>query len=152
MVKKRPLIPFLFFFVLFFLFCSVSFSQIEDDLNFILKANPLDKKIEEASTFSIFHEVSEMKMAFLGLIRLYQIIISSQDKSVCNFTLSCSRFGMAAIQKFGVFHGIPMASDRILRCQGFGRRYYPADAKTGLAIDLPLDVYYLGKNKNKLRS
>jgi len=129
------------------LVASFSFAQIKDDLAFIVKNNPIEIKIEKKAPDFTFKESSELKLAFIGFIRLYQLCISSQDKPVCIFSFSCSRFGMLAIRKYGVFFGLLMASDRIQRCNGLGRRYYPIDSETELSVDYPIDDYYLGKIK-----
>lgn len=126
---------------------SSSFGEIEDDLAFIVKNNPIETEIKEEAPDFTFREVSEAKLAFMGLIHLYQLFISSQDKPACNFTFSCSRFGMSAIRKYGIFFGALMTSDRLQRCNGLGRKYYPIDSETGLAVDYPIDTYYLGKTK-----
>jgi len=56
---------------------------------------------------------------------------------------------MAAFRKYGLFYGGLMTADRLLRCNGLARRHYPIDLRTGLAIDYPTEVYYLGKTKHK---
>jgi putative membrane protein insertion efficiency factor len=129
---------------------SVSFAQIRDDLSFMMEANPIikqeAKRKEDGFTL---RETSEIKLVCMGLIRLYQLFISSQDGSFCNFIPSCSRFGMAAFRKYGPIHGLLMTSDRLLRCNGVGRRYYSSfDPKTGRVYD-PVDAYYLEKKVNE---
>lgn len=52
----------------------------------------------------------------LGAIIIYQKIISPQQGGVCNFTPSCSQFGLQAIKKYGIVEGILMTSDRLQRC------------------------------------
>jgi hypothetical protein len=52
-----------------------------------------------------------------------------------------------AIQEYGAFHGFLMASDRLQRCFGASRKYYPRDPKTGYAIDYPVEAYYIGRSK-----
>lgn len=146
---KRHLIATVSVLIGILLLNSSSFSQIYDDFDFITKNNPLEKKKEKKFFNFTFNKVSETKVAFLGLMSLYKIAISSQDKSVCNFTNSCSSFGNSAIENFGVLHGILMISDRLQRCHGLGRKYYTVDTDTGLAIDFPISNYYLGKSKKK---
>lgn len=130
----------------FSFYAPYSFGQVKEDLDFIMKFNNIKEVSEKVSTFK-FQEVSEAKLALISLIRFYQTFISSQDVSVCNFTLSCSRFSVLSIQRYGIFFGLLMTSDRLQRCNGLGRKYYPIDSKTGLAIDYPIDYYYLGKPK-----
>ena len=145
----RPPLKTSVIFVSFILTVSLSFAYVSDDLNFIAKNNPIKPETKKRITNFTIKEVSEAKLVCMGLIRLYQLFISSQDISVCNFTPSCSRFGMAAFRKHGLFYGGLMTADRLLRCNGLARRYYPVDPRTGLAIDYPTEVYYLGKAKRK---
>lgn len=132
-------------FLLFSLFSPILIGEIKDDLIFILNNSPIKMGAEKRNLSFISNETSEFKTAAILLIHLYQEFISSQDKPVCNFTISCSHFGVSAIKKYGVIHGIFMASDRLQRCNGLGRKYYPIDSKTGLAIDYSIDNYYLGE-------
>ena len=57
-------------------------------------------------------------------IRLHREVITHQDGAVCSFQPSCSRYGLAAIRRYGL-KGLLMASDRLLRCHGGSHRYYP---------------------------
>ncbi|MEW6455797.1 MAG: membrane protein insertion efficiency factor YidD [Acidobacteriota bacterium] len=143
-------IGFLVFFGVFLLNLTAS-SQSKEELSFIIspKQAIAERKVKSLSIFK--NETSELKLAFLGVIRFYQFFISSQDQPVCNFTVSCSRFGISAIKKFGIFHGFLMASDRIQRCNGLGRRYYPIDPQIGLSIDYPVEDYFLGRAKKNGR-
>jgi len=132
--------------LLLFSFSSpILIGEIKDDLIFILNNSPIEMGAGKRNLSFISNETSEFKTAAILLIHLYQEFISSQDKPICNFTISCSHFGVSAIQKHGVIRGIFMASDRLQRCNGLGRKYYPIDSKTGLAIDYSSDNYYLGK-------
>ena len=129
--------------ILLLLCPNISLAQITAELNFITKNNPILPVKEKEQSATIFKETSEVKIACLCGIRLYQLFVSSQQElAVCNFTPSCSHFGMAAIKRFGAFYGILMTSDRIQRCNGFGRRYYPVHPVTGKSWD-PIDPYYL---------
>lgn len=120
-----------------------AFAQIGRELNFILRNNPIaESKTKTQPTFN-FKESSETKLIFMGTIRLYQILISSQHNSerICNFVPSCSRFGMTAIKKYGPFYGTLMAADRIQRCNGYGKKFYPIMTKSGRRYD-PVELYY----------
>lgn len=125
--------------------CGFSFGQVRDDLAFIVGSHAPPKKIDPGAFRRALGSGSDLKAAMVGLVRVYQLFISSQDRSVCNFTLSCSRFSLNAVQKYGIVYGLLMASDRIQRCNGIGRKYYPQDPKTSLSIDFPTDMYYLGR-------
>ena len=109
------------------------------DLAFICKANPVTTpKQQEIVRFNP-RETSELKLAATGLIRLYQKFISSQDGPTCNFLPTCSRFGMACIQEYGMVRGILLTADRLLRCNGSQSRHYHKDEATGKYIDLASD-------------
>ena len=138
--------------ITFFLSLNILYSiEIKSQMDFISEVNPaVTVKTDERfiSHFDL-RQTSELKLAFAGVIRLYQIFISSQDVPSCNFTLTCSRFTTEAIQKYGPVHGILMGGDRLQRCFGLSRKYYFIDPKTGYAIDYPVEVYYLGRTKNE---
>ncbi len=141
---KRGIIKLLLRQIIFLLFCStIASAQITGELSFITKNNPIIPIEQKEHSPFTFKETSEVKLACLGIIRLYQLFISSQQElAVCNFTPSCSHFGITAIKRYGVFYGILMTSDRIQRCNGFGRRYYPVHPVTGKSWDA-IDPYYL---------
>ena len=134
-------------FVLFCMFCFPSILQVSDvfaneamDLAFIRKANPITvQKHQEVIRFGP-QETSELKLAATGLIRLYQKFISSQDGPACNFHPTCSRFGMACIQEYGVVRGILLTADRLLRCNGSQSQLYHKDSVTDKYLD-PVSDY-----------
>ncbi len=110
------------------------------DLAFIRKFNPMTiQKSQEVSRFNP-QETSELKLTATGLIRLYQKFISSQDSPACNFSPTCSRFGMACIQEYGMVRGIVLAADRLLRCNGSQLGHYHKDEATGKYVD-PISGY-----------
>lgn len=134
-------------FVRFSLFCSVAilltssaFPDEAVDLAFIRKANPITTPKPQAVIRFTPQETSEFKLIATGLIRLYQQFISSQDKPACNFTPSCSRFGMACIQEYGILRGMLLTADRLLRCNGTQSTHYHKDEATGKYID-PVSAY-----------
>ena len=135
---------------IFFTFCALcsfviilpspTFAGEATDLAFIRKINPITTPKPKAVVRFNPQETSELKLAATGLIRLYQKFISSQDGPACPFTPSCSRFGMACIQEYGVLRGVLLTADRLLRCNGSQARYYPKDHLTGKYID-PVSDY-----------
>lgn len=65
-------------------------------------------------------ETSSARIAFLGLIGLYQRFVSpigGVDR--CGFRPSCSRYGYQAIQSQGPLMGVIMIGDRQTRCNIF---------------------------------
>lgn len=112
------------------------------DLTFILHVNPIqisDQK-GEAIPFNP-RESTQIRLFSTGLIRLYQKYISTQDQPACNFSPSCSRFGMGAIQKYGFLRGVLLTADRLLRDNGIAlHTHYTFDEAIGKYID-PVEAY-----------
>ena len=133
--------------VLFCVFCvsgiflvQPAFSGEASDLAFIRKTNPIARlKTHEVVHFNP-QETSELKFVVTGLIRLYQKFISSQDGPTCNFQPTCSHFGMACIQEYGIIKGLLLTSDRLLRCNGSQSQLHHKDSVTGKYID-PVSDY-----------
>lgn len=138
MVKR--LVLFSVFCVSVVLFVSPTFAGEAADLVFIRKVNPIMRsKPREVIRFNP-QETSELKVVATGLIRLYQMFVSSQDGPTCNFHPTCSRFGMACIQEYGVVRGILLTADRLLRCNGSQAQHYHKDSVTDKYID-PVSDY-----------
>ena len=134
-------------FVLFSVFClsvvlcvSPTFAGEAADLVFIRKVNPIMRSKPRAVIRFNPQETSELKIVATGLIRLYQTFVSSQDGPTCNFHPTCSRFGMACIQEYGVVRGILLTADRLLRCNGSQAQHYNKDDVTHKYID-PVSDY-----------
>ncbi len=60
----------------------------------------------------------------LGVIRLYQIVLSPYVGGACRHDPTCSRYAHAAITKHGVVNGIRMAAVRLSRCRPLGTSGY----------------------------
>ena len=63
-------------------------------------------------------------LPFIGLIKLYQWIISPMLGPKCRFTPTCSTYALQAIEKYGPFKGLWLAIKRISRCHPFGGSGY----------------------------
>lgn len=57
-----------------------------------------------------------LEKSLVGLIRLYQIMISPLLSPCCRFFPSCSDYAILAIERHGPFRGLLMAIMRLLRC------------------------------------
>ena len=57
-----------------------------------------------------------LKYVFIGLIRLYQILLSPVLGQGCIYTPSCSAYGLEAVREFGAGKGAWLTLKRILRC------------------------------------
>ncbi len=58
---------------------------------------------------------------FLGIIRLYQLLLSPLLGASCRFTPTCSQYGLEAIKKHGPFKGGWLTLKRIGSCHPWGR-------------------------------
>ncbi len=57
-----------------------------------------------------------MKYIALGLIRVYQLLISPLLGRSCRFYPTCSEYTYEAIKKYGFLKGCWLGSRRLLRC------------------------------------
>ena len=61
---------------------------------------------------------------FLGIIFMYQKIISPLIPPRCRYTPTCSEYGKKVIHKYGPWKGGKLAVKRILRCHPWGGHGY----------------------------
>jgi uncharacterized protein len=61
-----------------------------------------------------------LALPFIGLIRVYQKLISPLIGPQCRFTPTCSQYGVEALKKHGLFKGSWLTIRRILRCHPWG--------------------------------
>jgi putative component of membrane protein insertase Oxa1/YidC/SpoIIIJ protein YidD len=69
-------------------------------------------------------------------IRFFQEVVSPVDGPSCDFTPSCSAYGLEAVRKHGVL-GIPMATERIVR------NHRPDNPIRYPLVEREGDLYYL---------
>jgi hypothetical protein len=60
-----------------------------------------------------------MKLAALGVLRLYQLAISPLLPPVCRFWPTCSQYSHQAIDRYGVMRGAWLGLRRLCRCHPF---------------------------------
>jgi len=89
----------------------------------------------EKSPLELRDSTNELEMAGLVLLRLYQLILSSQDGPRCMFHPSCSEYAKQALAKRGAVVGSLLAIDRYLRCNGQDRDLYPYDPNLRKLLD-----------------
>jgi len=71
-----------------------------------------------------------MKYLLLGLIRIYQYLISPLLPPRCILQPTCSRYALEAVERFGAIYGLWLAVLRLLRCHPFAKgRYDPVPEK-----------------------
>lgn len=62
-----------------------------------------------------------MKTIVLSLVRFYKQCINPLLPNSCKYVPSCSAYMMQAVEKRGVFRGVPLGLYRILRCNPFSK-------------------------------
>jgi putative membrane protein insertion efficiency factor len=61
---------------------------------------------------------------FIFLIRIYQWTLSPLVGRQCRFTPTCSRYGVEALKKYGLFKGGYLTARRLMRCHPWGGHGY----------------------------
>ncbi len=57
-----------------------------------------------------------MRLALIGLIRLYQLVVSPLFPRSCRFYPTCSHYAAAAVAEHGAWRGALLAVARLARC------------------------------------
>lgn len=57
-----------------------------------------------------------LALPVLGLIRLYQLVISPLTPPSCRYTPTCSAYAVTALRRFGLARGGYLATRRLLSC------------------------------------
>ena len=65
-----------------------------------------------------------MKGAALTVLRFYKRNISPTLPPACRYEPTCSMYAQAAIEKYGVIRGAPMAAWRLVRCHPWSHGGY----------------------------
>jgi len=65
-----------------------------------------------------------MKQLFIGLIRLYQYVISPFMAARCIHYPTCSSYAVEALEVHGFLRGSGLAMRRLLRCHPFSKGGY----------------------------
>jgi len=66
-------------------------------------------------------ETSLPRIVLLGAVTAYRKFISPTYGDRCGFYPSCSAFGRDAVSSNGVFTGVALTADRLMRCNPFKR-------------------------------
>jgi len=60
-----------------------------------------------------------VQILLMGLVRAYQLLISSWLPARCRYYPSCSNYAMQALRQHGALAGSYLAAHRIVRCNPF---------------------------------
>lgn len=132
--------------LIWFLLFSITLTIPAEDLTSLIEYLKLsrEKALREKRCSRMLETRNSLP---LKLIEIYRKTFSATDSPSCIFTVSCSEFARQAFMRFNFVHALLITSDRLQRCVRWSKRYYVRDDVTGLAVDFPLDWYYLGKRK-----
>ena len=79
-----------------------------------------------------------VRVALLGLIRLYQLTLSPWLGTRCRYEPTCSNYAAEALKRHGVRRGVWLAAKRLGRCHPWGRSGYdPVPELEGLPARRP---------------
>jgi uncharacterized protein len=57
-----------------------------------------------------------LKAFLVGVIRLYQLVVSPALPGRCKYYPSCSQYALDAVREYGVLRGFVLGTWRVLRC------------------------------------
>jgi putative component of membrane protein insertase Oxa1/YidC/SpoIIIJ protein YidD len=81
-----------------------------------------------------------VSLVLKGGLLAYQKMVSRQLARQCPYEITCSNFSKLAIEEFGMFKGVFISADRIMRCNRIGLldvRPLSINPATGAIIDPP---------------
>ncbi len=61
-----------------------------------------------------------IRSALIGLVRVYQAVLSPHIPAACRFEPTCSQYAVEALQRHGAWRGLWLTTARLLRCRPFG--------------------------------
>jgi putative membrane protein insertion efficiency factor len=65
-----------------------------------------------------------MKYLLIGIVRLYQLILSPYLPKNCGYEPTCSQYGIEALQEHGAVKGGWLAIKRVASCHPWGKGGY----------------------------
>src|SRR5438445_2242963 len=79
-----------------------------------------NEKALQSRHHNVIAQYNPVSLILKGALLGYQKILSQQLARNCPYEISCSNFSKQAIREFGVFKGVFISADRILRCNRIG--------------------------------
>jgi len=64
------------------------------------------------------------RLLLVGLVRLYQLLLSPHLGRTCRFHPTCSTYAIQALREYGAVKGLILAAHRLLRCHPWGGHGY----------------------------
>ncbi len=99
-----------------------------------------DKEVMETKKRGALARYNPVTLLAKGAMSAYQHAFSPQLGQRCNYEMSCSNFSKHAIGEFGIFKGVYVSADRLLRCNRISyTKIHPTkiNLKTRKVLDFP---------------
>jgi putative membrane protein insertion efficiency factor len=64
------------------------------------------------------------RLLLIGLVRLYQLVLSPHLGRTCRFHPTCSAYAIQAFREYGALKGLVLTVHRLLRCHPWGGHGY----------------------------
>lgn len=64
------------------------------------------------------------KLALIGLVRVYQGVVSPHLPPSCRYTPTCSAYAVEALRRYGALKGSVLTVHRLLRCNPWSHGGY----------------------------
>jgi putative membrane protein insertion efficiency factor len=64
------------------------------------------------------------RLILVGLVRIYQRVLSPVLPPSCRYTPTCSHYAVQALKEYGAIRGTILATWRVLRCNPWGGHGY----------------------------
>ncbi|MBA4303953.1 MAG: hypothetical protein C0424_06995 [Sphingobacteriaceae bacterium] len=113
--------------------CRPAQAQLSAEVQWVVRHQP-ERSLRIPYQFDFSGSNEAQNLAHFSFT-FYKKYISSQDAISCTFEPSCSVYGLHALRHHGLLIGSMATFDRLSRCHGWNRSYYPAEAVTGLNHD-----------------
>ena len=103
------------------------------------------------SNSSALVKYNPVSLSMSSLMFFYQKVVSPQISAECMYSPSCSNFSKALIAEFGIFKGVFLSADRLMRCNRLGALdVHPLsiDPTTNLVLESP-EKFRVKKKKSR---
>jgi putative membrane protein insertion efficiency factor len=88
--------------------------------------------VKRLSDIAVIRRLALLPRALLlGILKLYQRVVSPALPQRCKYAPSCSEYAVQAVRELGVIRGSVLAAWRVVRCNPFSHGGYdPVEART----------------------
>lgn len=73
----------------------------------------------------LLHHIARLpRLLLVGIVRVYQYVISPHMPSSCRYTPTCSQYSVQALHQYGAIRGLILTIHRVGRCHPWGGSGY----------------------------